>query len=186
MQQFISKLSDKEKKIFYITILVIAVAALDRLLIAPGMEKLVSIKDDIVKQERTIKADMRILAEKDNIVKSSEMYSKYFVDKKEPNDVVNRGLLSSIEKLASQSKVTLIKSNPSDTKEQKRLVEYYAKLDCIGELQNVIAFMHSLNASDDLLKVVQFNLVPKKGSEKEVSATMTVVKLVMTPSLTNK
>lgn len=186
IQQFISKLSEKEKKVFYATILAVAFAAMDRLLIAPALEKLDNVKGEITKQERVIKTDLRILAEKNNILKRSQIFSKYFVDKIEANDVVNRGFLSSIEKLASQSKVSVIKSNPADVKKQKRYVEYYANFDCTGDLENVLSFMYMLNSSDDLLKVVTFNLTPKKGSESEVSASVSVVKLVMSPNMINE
>ena len=49
INQFMSKLSDKEKKVLYITILIVGLAALDRLLIAPGLESLKSSNDEITK-----------------------------------------------------------------------------------------------------------------------------------------
>ncbi len=179
INQFMSKLSDKEKKVLYFTILCVSIAALDRLLIAPGLESLKSSNDEIAKQEKIIKADLRLLSNQDNIKAREEVFSKFYQDKILANDVVNRGLLSSIERMASKSKVTITKSNPTEIKKQKRTIEYYANLDCTGELQNMIDFMYAVNSSDDLLKIIRFDLMPKKGTENEVSASMSVVKLVM-------
>lgn len=179
INQFMSKLSDKEKKVLYITILIVGLAALDRLLIAPGLESLKSSNDEIAKQEKIIKADLRVLNNKENINAREEVYSKFYQDKVEANDVVNRGLLSTIERIATKSKITITKSNPTDIKKQKRTIEYYANLDCTGGLENMISFMHAINSSDDLLKIIRFDLLPKKGTENEVSASMSVVKLVM-------
>lgn len=186
-QQFMSKLSDKEKMMLYVTIAIVLLASLDRLLIDPGFTKLKNSKEEISKQERIIKTDLRVLEEKDNINARSEIFSRYFTEKLEPNDVVNRGFLSSIEKLASQSKVTITKSNPTDVKKQKRQTEYYANLSCTGELENIITFMHAVNSSEDLLKIVKFDLLPKKGSEtNEVNASMSIVKMVMSQDLAHE
>jgi hypothetical protein len=179
IHQFMSKRSDSEKKLVYITIFVVFVSAVFCLLIFPGWDKVSVTDNDIAKKEKIIKADLRIINDKDNITARSEAFNKFIVDKLEPNDVVNRGFLSAIERLASQSKVTLTKSNPTDIKTYKRYVEYYANLDCTGELENVITFMHAINSSDDLLKIVRFDLLPKKGTDNEVTASMSVVKLVM-------
>ena len=182
IQKFISKLSDQEKKVLYITALIVLVALVDRLFLGPVFERLKTVDDDISQQKSSVSRDIRFLSYKDRILSESQAYSKYFTNKVQDDDVVNADFLSVVERLATRSNVNLVKSNPSESKKKKDFVEYYANLDCSGKLKDVISFMHQINSSDELLKIVKFNMSPKKGAEDEVTASMTVEKFVATLS----
>lgn len=185
MEGFISKLSPKEKKILYFAIAFVVLAAVDRLYLGPIIEKINFTNEQIKQQEFNIRNDMRFLAHKGKIEKDYKEYGKYFVEKLPDNDVINAEFLSTVEQLATKSNVTLIKSNPADTQKDKEYVKYYANLDCSGELKNIIEFMYMLNSTEDLLKVVDFTMAPKRGSEGEVNASMTIVKLMMGANIAN-
>lgn len=184
IQEFVSNLSDKEKKALYITVLIVLLALLDGLLFRPSLERLKNIDDEISKQESSVAQDLRFLVYKDKILQESQVFSKFYTDNVQDDDVVNAAFLSMIEKIATKENITLVKSNPSPSKKQKRYIEYYADLDCTGQLKDMISFMHAINSSDELLKVVKFNVAPKKGAANEVTTSMTVVKLVISPRLT--
>jgi len=182
VQKFISKLSKQEKMIFYVTLGFVLLALLDRLFLGPVLGKLKMINTEIARQEVSIKGDQKILLYKDRIIDESDAFSKYFVKVVQDDDVVNADFLSEVEKLATQSKVSLVKSNPSEKKTYKDYIEYYANLDCIGDLKDVITFMHLINSTESLLKVVKFNMNPKRGEGDEVNTSMTIVKMLMPPS----
>ena len=183
LNQFLAKLSEKEKKIFYITVLFLAFALMDRLFFGPIMDKLKTIAQTITEQEDSIKADLRLLFFKNKIVKSSEVFSKYFSSAQKDDDVINAEFLSKVEKFATQSNVNLIKSNPSESKKEKNFIQYFANLDCAGQLKDVISFMYFINSADDLFKITRFNMTPKRGSEGEVNASMTIVKMIVNPNV---
>jgi hypothetical protein len=155
------------------------------ILIRPALNKVSAVKQSIASQEHKIGQDMRFLSYKDKIVNDSKAYEVYFEELRD-DDVINAEFLSNVEKMATQSKVSLVKSNPAQSKKHGEYVEYYANLDCTGALKDVVSFMHAVNSSDDLLKVVQFNMAPKKGSTaNEVSVSMTIVKLVTNLEMAN-
>jgi len=183
IQKFVTKLSEKEKKIFYVTIIFVSFALLDRLFLGPVLDRLSVIETEIEAQENSIQRDLRFLAYEGKITQESKAFSKYFTDTIQDDDVVNAAFLSTVEKLATQSNVNLIKSNPSESKKEKKYIKYYANLDCVGDLENVITFMHLINSTEDLLRVVTLNMTPKRGEGDEVNASMTVVKLVVNPDI---
>ena len=179
IQKFISKLSKNERKIFNITFVIVLFAFLDLLFLRPVLNRLHVIDEEIVSQKSSIKGDLRILSYKDRIQKKNEAFKKYISPKPQDDDVVNGNFLSMIEKLATQSKVSLVKSNISEKKEQKKYTEYYANLDCTGDLKDIFTFMHLINSTEELLKVVKVNMVPKRGTQSEVNVSMTVTQLIM-------
>ena len=180
---FISKLSEGGKKIFYLTVLVVGLALVDRLFLGPVLERLKTIDEEIMQQEENTRRDLRFLTYKDKILQNSQSFSKYFTKGKKDDDVINAEFLSTIEKLATQSKVNLVKSNPSEAKKEKMFAQYFANLDCNGQLKDVVTFMHMINAHDELLKITRLNMTPKKGAEGEVNASMTVAKMIINPDI---
>jgi len=181
MQNFYTKLSVKEKKIFYITSIFVLVAVFDRLFLGKVLERINAIEEKIHQQETSIIRDLRFLSYKDRIIRESQYFKKYFIDEIEDSDVINAEFLGELEKLASASNVNLTKSTPADINTQKKYTEYYADLDCVGKLEDMIAFMHAINTNDDLLKVSKFNMTSKRGADNQVNASMLIVKLIMHP-----
>lgn len=177
---FFEKLTDKQKKFVYITLVIVGLALLDRLCFGPITDNIKNIEDEIVRQEETIRGDLRLLGFSDRIMKNGQAFDKYLSEGGKDDDVVNAEFLSLIERLASQSKVNLIKSNPAEAKKEKTYAEFYANLDCTGQLNDIITFMHMINTNDQLLKVTRFNMSPKRGTEGDVNASLTVERLIVT------
>lgn len=178
-------MSEKEKKVLYIAVVLVTLALLDRLFLAPASEKVKAIDEEIKQQEIVIQRDARFLGYKDKILKESQDFEKYFSAKTADNDVVNAEFLSTIEKLATQFNVVLAKSNPSKVNVNKQFIEYTAELECSGEMKNIISFMHAINSTEDLLKITKFNMTPKKGTEQEVIVAMTISKLLIGRDMSN-
>ena len=160
---------------------VVLVALLDRLLIGPGLDKLKDLDQEINNQRTSISRDLRFLTYKTKIDKEIDAFRKFIPQKAMAEDDINTDFFSRVEKLANQTNVKLVKSNPGPGKKEKEYSEYYADVECAGSLKDVISFMHAVNSSDDLFKIVKFNMTPRKGSPSDVSTSMTVVKLVINP-----
>lgn len=186
LKEFYNKLTNKEKRIFSIAACVLFVAMFDRLFLGPILDKISAINDKIERQEAIIKKDIRFLAYKDNIIKEQELFDRYFIKEVVDDDVVNNEMFKSIETLAKKSEVEIVKSANSKIERKKRFVEYYANIECVGSLENLLKFMHSINSTDTLLKIVRFNLSPKRGSADEITVSMTVVRMVISPNMDNE
>jgi len=179
IQKFVAKLSERERKVFYVTLVIGSLAVSDFLFLGPVLDELELIEAEIENQKISIVRDMRFLSYKDKIMKEGKVFNKYFVDNVPDDDVVNADFLSLIEKLATKSNVSLVKSNPSHSNKLKQSNEYYANVDCNGTLSDVISFMHTINSTGELLKVVKFDMTPMRGDEDKAKASMTVVKLIV-------
>ncbi len=183
IQKFINGLSPRGKVIGVIAVITFVAFIADILFFHPLQNKIVELEEKISDEKSIIRSDALFLSHKEIILKDKETFSKYIPAKAEEDDEINRDFLRGIEELASKAKVDLIKSNPSATSKQKKYTEYFADLDCAGELKDVVSFMHSINSADDLLKIVKFNMSPKRGSASEVNVSITVSKLVMSPTV---
>ena len=179
LQKFIANLSEKERKIFYITAIVVCLAMLDRLFLNPVMSRLKVLDTKIEEEKIAIMRDRRILSYEPKIKKESDVFSKYFSASVPDDDVVNADFLRLVEKLASQANVSLVKSNPSHVNKGEQLNEYFASVDCNGKLQDVMSFMHTVNTTEELLKVTEFNMTPQRGQDNTVKVSMTVVKVIV-------
>lgn len=164
------------------TVAFVLMALLDRLFIGPTTSKLKSLDDEIAQQENVIKGDLRLLSYKNKILKENKSLAAFFMQKPQAEEEIIADFLKKIEVLATESKVNLAKVSPADSKPKKGFIEYYADLECDGTLENVAKFMYAINASSDLLKVVKFNLNPKKAGADEVVSNMTVTKVIIDAS----
>ena len=179
IQKFISSLSDKEKKYFYISAFFVMLALFDRFFLSPIMDRLNLIDEQIAQEKASILRDEKFLLYKDKIMEEASALKKYFTSDKNDPDIINAEFLSSIERLATEHRVNLVKSNPLPPKEEAGYYEYYANLDCTGDLKDIINFMYAVNTSDDLLKIVSFTFTPTRGANGKINATMTVSKLLV-------
>jgi len=182
IQKFISKLSKQEKKFLYVTVGIVFIALFERLFVGPVTNSLKNLDVSIENQKVNIVRDLRMLSYEDQIFKNHESFSKYFMHEFKGDSDINAEFLRSIEKLATQSNIKLVKSNASESKKEEKYNEYYAKLDCTGLFRDIITFINAVNTSDDLLKVVSLDMTPKRGESNAMTAAMTIVKMVITPA----
>jgi len=168
-----------EQRVFYIAAIFVSLALLDRLFIAPILSHIERLDNEIETERINIIRDQRFLAYKDKIENESNVFSQYLTEEIPEDDVVNANFLSQIEKIATNTKVSLVKSNPSHVEKNDMYNEYVANVDCNGALLDVISFMHRINSTDTLLKITKFNMSPRRGTENEVKASMTIVKLIV-------
>ena len=179
IQKFFSGLSDNGKKLMTVALIVAAAALFDRLLIGPTMSRIASIDQEIAREESVLKQDMRFLKHKDKIFKESKAVEPYITTKIPTEEEIIAGFLKKVEMLANKANVTLIKVTPSAGQIQDDHMRYSADLECAGLLADTLTFMHLVNSSQDLMKVVKFNLGSKKADSDDIKATMTVSMIIV-------
>ena len=177
--KFISGLSDQGKKLLVIALIIVIVALFDRLLIGPTMSRLAVIDEDTVKEEETIKEDLHFLGYKDKILKEAKAVDPYLTDNIPAENDINTALLKRIEIIATKANVTLAKETTAAGVQEENNLKYSADVECSGKLADVVTFMHLINTSDELTKVVKFNLGSKKADSDEIKATMTIAKVII-------
>ena len=177
---YISKLSERDKKLLIVALILITIAMFDRLFIAPTLSKLSSLDEEIAKEQDSIKQDMHFLSYKNKILKEGREVNPYFTEKVLTDDEIIAAFLKKIEVIASKANVVMAKVTPTVGQQDDKYLKYTADLECSGKFADVITFMHLMNTSDELTKVVKYNLVSKKADSDELKATMTIAKVIVT------
>ncbi len=179
IQKFISKLSSKEKVLLYVTVGIVCITLFERLFFGPVFNNLADIKNQIKQKKVNIVRNLRILSYEDQIIEKFNLFKKYFVDNPGEDSDINAEFMRTIERLSTNSNIKVVKSNAAEIIKKDRYSEYYANLDCTGTLKNMISFIHSINSTDTLLKVVKLDLTPKRGESEDMTASMTIVKMLI-------
>lgn len=179
IQQFISKLSQKEKKILVLAVVIFLLAILDRIFFGPALANLKSLEDEIRYKESSLKRDLRFLSYRDQILKEKDTLKRFYTKKQLTPGEIKEAFLNKIESLANQADLSSIRVSPTEGESKKGYTEYSASFECVGKLKDVLRFVHEVDSSNDLMKVVQFNIGGKKSSAEEVNASMTISTIIV-------
>ena len=186
IQKFIAKLSPKEKKILAVAVIIFLMAFLDRVFFGPAIDNLKSLEEDIQDKETSLKRYLRFLAYKDQISKEKDMLKKYYTKKQLTPGEIKEAFLNKIEMLANESKISSIRVTPTEGEKKKGYVEYAANLECLGKLKDILTFMHAIDSSEELMKIIKFSMNAKKASSDEVSVSMSVSKIIVDSEMTER
>ena len=179
IQNFFQKLADKEKKLFCAAMLIIVLSLFDLLFLRPVLSNLETVEEDIHDKVNSINKDMRFLAYQAKIKKEQATYRHFNSEEEKTEEEVIADFLKSVETIASESNIVLSKLSPSEVVQKKGYTQYHANLEAAGPLQNVITFMHKIDSTEDLLRIMKYSLIGKKGSPEDVAATMKISKLIL-------
>ena len=179
IQKFISKLSQNEKKILVLAGIVLFMVFLDRFFFGPALENLKSIEEDIRDKENSLKRYLRFLSYKDQISKERDMLEKYYAKKQLNSGEIKEIFLNKVEMLAHQANISSIRVTPSEGEKKKDYTEYFANLECLGKFKDILTFMHAIDSSEELMKIVKFSMNAKKAGSDELTVSMTVSKIIV-------
>ncbi len=143
------------------------------------MLKLHSLNREIREKTGSIHSDVRFLSYRDKIAREQEEFSTYQSGESKTEEEIIAGFLKTVEQLASEANINLVKVHPSDVVAKKGYVQYFADLECNGRLADMIVFMHKVNAAKNLSKIVKFNMTGKRSSAEDVTVSMRVSKLII-------
>lgn len=167
---FLKKLSEKERKILYSTIIIGCLALFYQYLLEPGCAQIKELNDEITTKQDSKELDDRIRSLKNRILQEYEHYQDYMVPLKEPA-MENRKLSELIGTLAREAQVTI---NDLKTPTGK---EVRATLDCEGKITAIITFIYNLTYTKQLLKIEKIDLSLKTPKEDTIKCYITVSKI---------
>lgn len=179
IQKLISKLSANEKKILVLTAFVLLLVFVDRFFLDPAVTHLKSLEEDIQDKENSLKRYVRFLSYKNQISKEQDMLKKYYAEKELTPGEIKEIFLNKIEMLASAANISSIRVTPSEGENKKDYTEYSANLECAGKFKDILTFMHAIDTSEELMKIVKFNMSAKKVGSDEITVSMTVSKIIV-------
>ena len=175
--EFLSRLSKKEKRLFYIAATIISIVFLDRVVFRPVLNKLESFNGKISIEEKKLEKSMHILAQESTI--TSE-YKKFAQDIKQgqSDEEAIASLLSGIEKMANSVSVFILDMKPAPVEKAEFYKKYAVKIEAEAKISNLTDFIYQLENSPSLLRVSDFRLTPQK-KETVLKINMTVTEVLI-------
>lgn len=175
-----SRLSKREKAIFYIVVAIIVAFFFDRGVLQPVMDKLSQLNKEILVQEKKLQRSAYILSQEKSIIKEYRKITQHL--KQEQSDEKEiAGLLSEIEKLASKCSVFLSNIKPGPTEEVKPYKRYTVEIEVKSEIRYLIDFIYQLEKSQRMLRVKEFYLTPTKKDSPILKGHLVITQLLITP-----
>lgn len=157
-------LSQREKIILYFSVAVVLLVIADQLVLSPILRSIHSLDQKIHDTESHIKGSIRLLGQKEKMMKEAEHYASYATSTKPAEDEI-LALLKLVQELASQASVNLLYSKPSGGGETKERNVYRISLECEGQMDQLINFFYAIENSKLLLRIEKYSLQPAaKGS----------------------
>ncbi len=175
--QMLAKMSAREKAVFYCAACFIGLAALDRLLIGPVGSRLKLLDERIEAQTDLIKKNVRIVAEKDRVKAMAKEYSVYS-HKAATHEEEVAYLLGEVEKLARKASLYIVDMKPLPMTEDANSRKYSVDLNCEGQLEQIISFMHETESTTRLLVVESFNFSPKSKDSSVAKCNMRISNII--------
>lgn len=175
---FVSKLSQRERVIFYVTVSVISVVCLDRVILSPILTKINNLSEMIKTQEDTIEQSLLIVTQEKRIEGEASRYSA-FLSKPQSEEKTVRAFLQEMENLAKKSSIYLtdIKSSGQDTNGPVK--KYYIKLNLEAQMEQVFNFFYNVTNFEQLIKIEDYQIRPKSEGSSVITCSVSISKSII-------
>ncbi len=175
---WISKLSKNEKIIFYLSIVLVAVAFLDRGIISPLVNKMEILKEEKKTVLDEMKKNLRIINQRQRIQDEERKYSSFALQARSEEEEI-AALLKKLESLATKASVYLVNLKPANVQMEGLVKKFVINLSCEGEMEQLISFIYLVESSNMLLQIGAFNLSPKSKKSTVVKGEILIYKIVL-------
>jgi Tfp pilus assembly protein PilO len=175
---FLTKLSRKEKIGLFVAVVVVFLAILDRLVLAPIKERIQQINQQIQVNEKQLVMGLRNLEQKEVVTNEYKKYARYLKDAGSDEERI-AAMLSEIENLAKKSGVSLVDTKPSQPKDTNFFKEYAIEVKAEGTMETLMIFLYQLNSSSQLLRAERLRLNLKDKDSITVEASILITKFLL-------
>ncbi len=175
---FLSRLSKREKIVFYCTVITVILTIADRLLLSPVFQNLEMLDSQIREKEADIKRMSFILARKDMIVAESAKYVNYLSKAKNVEEEPTV-ILKEIETIVDNSSMYLIDLKPIGYRDVGQIKKYMVSIACEGQMENVFTFMYNIESSPQLLRIERCEMIPKSKESSIASCNLMISKIII-------
>jgi Tfp pilus assembly protein PilO len=174
---FLSRLSKKEKRLFYITVAIVSIVFLDRVVFKPVINKLESFNGKISVEEKKLEKSMLILAQEQAITSEYKKFAENIKQEQSDEEAIAI-LLSYLEKMANSVSVFILDMKPAPVEKSEFYKKYAVKIEAEAKISNLTDFIYQLENSPKLLRVSDFRLTPQK-KETVLKINMTVTEVLI-------
>lgn len=153
---------------------------MDRLVLAPGIEKLNALDNEIKRQESTTKKNLRLLSQKGKIKQEEDKYAVFLNKNAKQFDSDDTAkILRIIENMTKEYSLRIIDLKPLDTEKDTKALEFFISLDCEAKIENIISFIHGIEYSKNILRVNKINIIVQSPDTGMVKSNIIISKPII-------
>lgn len=175
---FISRLSKRERAVFYATVFTVALLLLDRLMLSPILARINDLNESIRFQEKSIEQSLLIVTEEEKIKGESGRYASYLSEPQAEEKEIT-AFLQEVENIAKKSSVYLIDIKPAGKDVDGTSARYFVKLDFEAQMEQVFHFFYAVTHFERLLKIEGYQIKPKTEGSSIVTCSLSISKAVI-------
>lgn len=178
LQEMVSRLSPREKIVFYGAAFFVSLTLIDRMIISPISGKLKTLDDEIRQKRQEISRAVAIVSQKEKISRANDSLNAYKTDSR-PGEEEMTSLLKEIESMANKSSVYLIDLKPAGAKGSGLVKRYLISLNCEAQMEQLVDFMYNVESSNRLLTIEKYQVSPKSKESSIARCSMSLSKLFL-------
>lgn len=176
------RLAKRERYIFCIAAIIIAIALFDAAVLSPIKKKLDKANKEIFIQEKKLKKFLNTLTQEGLIINEYKKYTRPI--KQNSSDEEERArFLNEIEKLAAKTSIFLAGIKPEKIEKEGCFKKYTVRIEIESQISHLADFMYQLENFPRLLRIKDFYLIPKKKENPVLKAQMTITEILVSQDL---
>ena len=178
---FVSRLSKRERTIFYVTVFVVGLILLDVLILSPILSKINELNEVIQLQEEAIELSLLIVTQEERIKKESKLYEVYLSEPQITEEEEINAFKREMNDIAKKSSVYLagFSSASKDAGTEGTLARYFIKFNFEAQMEQVLHFFHNITNHKQLLKIEAYDIKPKAEGISIVAGSMSISKAII-------
>lgn len=174
----LTKLTAREKKIFYIASFFVFVLFAYHGLWHPASEKFAELEDETFVAEMRLRKAKTLVRQKDDILEEAKKYPNLAQLDAGTDEEETARLLNLIEQTARKNGVSLSDVKPESVKTDKWTKRFEVGLQAESNLQQMIDFVYELEHSPQLLKIEKVEMNLKDDKSSVIRSQLTVARTV--------
>ncbi|VAX36086.1 GTP-binding protein HflX [hydrothermal vent metagenome] len=171
-------LSNREKKIFFVCLMIISIFILNRGLFKPLQNRTVTLSQKIQKGEKHLRKSLRVSHEYESILKK---YEKYLVNfKQEMSDEKEMSaIIAQIESMMTQNQLQFSEMKPQKIVEMDFYKVFSVSLKMNGDLDQINQFLYTLQNVPYFFQVDKLRLEKVVRQKVNLKATLVLSRLLI-------
>lgn len=178
MQQFIARLSKREKMVLTVSVIAILLAVLDRGVLHPIIEKMKSFEEEIRVTEIEMAKNTKILQQRSRIEKEEKIYASFNVGARSAEEIT-ASMLKEIETIGGTTGVFIVDLKPSGNATEGIVKKFAVNVSCEADMDQLVSFMYLVEKSDTLMQVGAFSVSPKSKQSFVNRCDLLIYKIVI-------
>jgi Tfp pilus assembly protein PilO len=175
---FVTRLSKRERTIFYVTVGVISLVLLDRMVLSPILAKINSLGETIQAKEEAIERSLLIVTQEKRIEGEKNLYSTY-LSKPQAEEKTITAFLQDVETLAKKSSIYLTDIKPSGKGAEGEVVQYFVKLSFEAQMEQVFNFFYNVSSFENLIRIEDYQIRPKSEGSSIIVCSISISKTII-------